>query len=455
MAAIFRDFHNAQREGNGRLLASCLAPTNTASDPRRLYSLAQLSNYQTIQADIRYHIVQDKTAFKLSKAEANAWIDIFVSLWKCVKELVDIERNAGGDWAIAFKTYKDLCNQLLRGYTNFGFDAWTVPCLYMAGRYLRMIAIKADAEANRAAENGQADVFASGLSDDIATTGNKNEKLEEAARTLQQMFNVCRTDDSDIADSRKWGIYSMSNLLFKTFFKLNNISLTKTIIRALDAQQLALPPFDAFPKSQRCTFTYYRGIIEFLQEHYSEAEQYFTESFSLCPRHSARNREQILTYLIPAHMLVHQQLPSPALLSEHPILEQTFLPLCRAIKSGNLSAFDQALSDAEDELVRRRIYLTLERTRDLCMRNLFRKVFVFGGYEDNKDPKTGEVLGQIRRTRIRIEDFETGIRIAYTQGASDAKNELVMVDRDEVECFLANMIYKVSAQAAGVSLLSM
>lgn len=72
------------------------------------------------------------------------------------------------------------------------------------------------------------------------------------------------------------------------------------------------------------------------------------------------------------------------------------------------------------------------------MRNLFRKVFLAAGWEETKDPATGEVTGKIRRTRIRIEEFEAGMRIGY-KGATD-----VIIDRDEVECFLANMIYKVS-----------
>ena len=33
---------------------------------------------------------------------------------------------------------------LIRGYTNCGFEAWTVPCLYVAGKYMRIFAIKAD-----------------------------------------------------------------------------------------------------------------------------------------------------------------------------------------------------------------------------------------------------------------------------------------------------------------------
>lgn len=436
MSLIFKTFHEAQNVGNGNLLASCLAPVNTPSDPFRLRSLSQLSNYQTVQADTRYHLIQDRSAVKLAKQEANQWVEIFVFLWKCVRELDLIESGRGGDWALAFKAYKDLCINLCRGYTNFGFQAWTVPCMYTAGNYLRIIAIKADADAaSKTATNGLG--YADGLSDDITESCEKNERLKDAARTLQQMISVCRTDDSELAESRKWGVISVANLLFKTYFKLNNIALTKNVIAILESPGVNLPPLTAFPKSQYCTYEYYRGILEFLRENYADAEDHLSNALSACHKAAIKNREQILTYFIPAHILNSRQLPSEKLLSPMPDLDRLFSPLCKAIKSGNLSAFDTALSSAEVELVRRRIYLTLERSRDLCLRNLFRKVFLYAGWDEVKDPNTGEVTDKIRRTRINMWEFEAAIKAAYR-----ASIEPIVVDKDEVECFIANMIYK-------------
>ncbi|KAH0845517.1 Protein CSN12 like protein [Fonsecaea pedrosoi] len=436
MGSIFADFHQAQRLGHGPLLASCLAPIDTERDPRRLESFAQISNYQTVSSDVRYHIIQDRNAARLPKAEGTAWVDIFVDLWKCVKELVALRQGTGaGDWSKAFDAYKDLCNHLVRGYTNHGFQAWTIPCLSVAGKYLRMIAMRADSEIK--AKEGNGDVFASGFSDDIIGDTNKNEKLEQAAWTINRMFTTCLSDRAEENESRRWGIYSTTNLLFKTYFKLNSVSLTKNVIRALEAAADDIPDLARFPKSHQCTFKYYRGVIEFLQENYIEAEQNLMESFQLCHKDSMKNREQILTYLVPAHIINHHQLPTNALLAPHPTLSKIFTPLFTAIRAGSLAAFDSALSEAEAELVKRRVYLTLERTRGLCLRNLFRKVFLAAGWEETKDATTGEVTGKIRRTRIRIEEFEAAMRVSY-KGATD-----VLVDRDEVECFLANMIYKV------------
>lgn len=134
-----------------------------------------------------------------------------------------------------------------------------------------------------------------------------------------------------------------------------------------------------------------------------------------------------MTYLIPCHLLTTHTLPTQALLEPYPRLQRLFLPLAQCIKRGDLYAFDQALKEGEDEFVKRRIYLPLERAHDTCLRNLLRKVFIAGGMAPEADPPT-------RRTRIPTGEFTAAISLSSKQ----------QVDSDEVECLLANMIYKVS-----------
>lgn len=75
-------------------------------------------------------------------------------------------------------------------------------------------------------------------------------------------------------DSRKWGIYYIINLLFKTYFKLNSVSLSKNILRALQAGRFDMPPLHAFPKSHQVTFKYYVGVILFLEENYADVHHF-------------------------------------------------------------------------------------------------------------------------------------------------------------------------------------
>ena len=191
MASIFADFHEAQRVGSGHLLASCLAPVDTSQNPRRLQSFAQLSNHQTISADIRYHLLQERSAVKLPKTEGNAWAEIFVALWSAIKELLATEHSLPqASWSKTFEAYKEVCNLVIRGYSNHGFQAWTVPCLYVTGKYLRLFAVKADAEA----KSKETITFGNGFSDDVVGNFGKNEKLEQAAWVINRMFTICLSD---------------------------------------------------------------------------------------------------------------------------------------------------------------------------------------------------------------------------------------------------------------------
>lgn len=139
---------------------------------------------------------------------------------------------------------------------------------------------------------------------------------------------------------------------------------------------------------------------------------------------------RILTFLIPCRLLTSHVLPSTGLLEPYPCLEQLFLPLARCIRRGDLRGFDVALQEREDELVKRRIYLTLERGRDIALRNLLRKVFIAGGFDEQKEGDTAPM----RRTRVPVAEF----RAAIYMGSGGE-----LIDPDEVECLLANMIYKV------------
>lgn len=197
-----------------------------------------------------------------------------------------------------------------------------------------------------------------------------------------------------------------------------------------------MPPLEAFPKAHQITYRYYIGVIHFLEEDYARAEEELELAYSMCIPSESKNRQLILTYLIPTKMITKHQLPSHTLLEAHPALATLFTPICSAVRTGNLKALDDALANGEAEFVKRRVYLTLERSRDVTIRNLFRKVFLIGGY---LDPKEGETT-PVRRTRIPIPEFATALLLSGAE-VSDGEGG---IDRDEVECAIANMIYKVN-----------
>lgn len=222
-------------------------------------------------------------------------------------------------------------------------------------------------------------------------------------------------------------------------FQLNSIALSKNILRSLSASATDMPPLSAFPKSHQVTFNYYCGVLSFLEENYTQAESHLAAAYAACHSSSSHNIQLILTYLIPTRLLTSHVLPSERLLAPHPRLQRLFGSLSTCVRRGDLAGFDAALQAGEDEFVKRRIYLTLERGRDVCLRNLFRKVYIAGGYETAKEGQ--ENAEPVRRSRVPVAEFAAALRIG---GEKE-------IEGDEVECLIANLIYKVRVRTEYVT----
>lgn len=162
--------------------------------------------------------------------------------------------------------WKEFSTLLTRGYRSSGFSNWTIPCLYVAGKYLRVFAVKADAERS----SKPIDESSMMLQDDFDPDAEAHQNLEDCARQLNAIFGLCLMDRAPLEESRKWGIYYIINLLFKTYFRLNQASLSRNILKNLRANERDMPQLNQFPKSQQVTFKYYEGVLFFLEENYVE-----------------------------------------------------------------------------------------------------------------------------------------------------------------------------------------
>lgn len=430
-----RVFQEGFMEENGYKVAAAITPVAPPTEPGRLYEFHGNYSSFTINNELRYKIIyNNKLGF--TKAESSAWTETFVAYWKALGQLLPAEellnqgRGNEAQWEKVYESWKEFLQQLYQGYAGGHFPAWTIPCLYVAGKYLRNFAFKAD---EQAAING-VPTFSDGFEEDASGGVNKNRVSEDAARQINRLFGLCFSDRAPLEESRKWGLYYIANLLFKVYFKVNSLSLCKNVLRSLAATNTDMAPLSSFPKAHQVTFNYYAGVVHFLEENYAKAEEYLTLAWQLCSRKAAKNRQLILTYLIPCHLLTANQLPTPATLAQYPRLEQLFAPLVKAIKQGDLAGFDLALDAGEPEFVKRRIYLTLERSKDICMRNLLRKVFVVGGFDPLKEGQTD--ADRMRRSRISVAEFAAAMSLSRNLGPRE------VIDVDEVECLLANQIYK-------------
>lgn len=81
---------------------------------------------------------------------------------------------------------------LIRGYNNHGFEAWTIPCLYVVGKYLRLFAIKSDEERSRSA--GDLSGGAALMQDDFDPELEKQAQLRDCEQHLKRIFTLCLND---------------------------------------------------------------------------------------------------------------------------------------------------------------------------------------------------------------------------------------------------------------------
>ena len=203
MDAVFQDFSTAYNTLNGYLLATTISPEPPTTHPARLYTFHRSTNTYSIQTDLRYKLHYNPD-LQLDKKEAAAWLEVFTIFYRLIGVLLTAEeaQNAGrskeADWSGVYEVWRELVNALYKGYQSNVFGAWTIPCLYVAGKYLRVFAIKADEKTamNQQRDSGMAFAGAAALQEEdaFASDGGKNEKLEDAARQINRIFGLCISD---------------------------------------------------------------------------------------------------------------------------------------------------------------------------------------------------------------------------------------------------------------------
>jgi hypothetical protein len=194
MEEILGVFREAIGEENGYKLAQVFTPVAPANDPGRLYTFHRALSASSIQAELRNEIIY-KSQRRMPKVESNAWIEVFTCYWRAIGELLAAEEamNVGkkSEWKKVYEAWKEVLNAFHRGYTANNFDAWTIPCLYTCGKYLRNFALKADEQARQSDGNV---TYNQGLQDDVVSTLGKNENLQDAARQINRLFGLCLSD---------------------------------------------------------------------------------------------------------------------------------------------------------------------------------------------------------------------------------------------------------------------
>ncbi|PWY98224.1 hypothetical protein BCV70DRAFT_202011 [Testicularia cyperi] len=337
--------------------------------------------------------------------------------------------------AQSFEEYNAALSVFLRYFSGLNQGRWAIPLLRILCLNLRWLAVQADeaalesynlrthsgaaAAGSTPFNNGEtAEEMGNGGSNssEARTSSVANRRLEECARALNKAFTACIADRSpDLETSRKWGTYEVVGMVFKTYFRLKSLSLCRNILRAIDAA--ALPPLDAFPRSQRVTFAYYTGVLAFVGEEYEKAEERLLTAWTNCHCNASTNQRLILTYLIPARLLLRGSMPSRALLCRYPTLEALYSPLLESFVKGDVKHYDLVLGNPEVQkrLVKSSTYIAFENARNQVLRTLFKQTY----------------LVQNKPSRIHINAFLAATKVFNLSYSAQ-----------EIEWLIATLIYK-------------
>jgi len=273
---------------------------------------------------------------------------------------------------------------------------WLVLALQTACVNTHRTAVHADAREGREARNDHA-------------------RLQNAVTLLQESFSKTLNDRTELKSnaplsedgSKKAGVLFIVNQLFSMYFRLNTLRLCRNLVLPVERQAL----HQQGKMGQMVTYCYYVGRLNMFEDRYDLAEQNFDYALRHCHRSSVSNKKRILNYLVPVKLL-RGQLPTRELLEKYSLPE--FVPLTNGIRTGNLLEFSLVLQKNQDLFIRRGTYLLLEKCKMICYRNLFKRVYKIAEKEQ--------------------------IKLEYI--AKSFKWLGMPIDLDEVECILANLIYK-------------
>jgi hypothetical protein len=209
MQAALEPFQEAYATGLAQPVADFLSPVAPPHDPGRLYDFYRASNHAKVEGDVRYALKYNKST-RMSQKETGAWVDIVVSYWRAVEQIIQADEAANlgrlGDrqYVAVYDAWKDLTSNFIKHISGGLLPPWAIFTLYFTANHLRKIASKADEQLAKAKPATAVNNF----SDDIVAQAARSEKLEEAARVFNRVFALCLGDRCALVHQ----CFPMSNL---------------------------------------------------------------------------------------------------------------------------------------------------------------------------------------------------------------------------------------------------
>lgn len=150
------------------------------------------------------------------------------------------------------------------------------------------------------------------------------------------------------------------------FVQTNTTSNFNTVLKVMQPQTIDA---SSYPISDVVTWSFFIGRYHLYQGDYANAVPLLSRAFACCPKAYKRNKQLILTYLIPANAMVGTY-PKKTLLEQYQLME--YYELIEGVKRGNYAQYQKGL-DSFERAFDRGVYLPLRRLTTVLFRNLFKK----------------------------------------------------------------------------------
>jgi hypothetical protein len=214
---------------------------------------------------------------------------------------------------------------------------------------------------------------------------------------------------TDNRSSKKLVFIYIANLQLKIYFKLHNLQNALKIVPLCD--NVLRDAIELFPLSDVTTYKYYNGRLKMFSDELEDAAECLTWALDHTPLNCIKNRQLILTSLIPVNMVFHGIFPTEVVGTKYGL--QCLVDIANAVKVGNIKVFEDLMELHQESFLKLGIYLVLERLKTVAYRCLYKRIY--------------KIIGD---SRVHLSIYE---HVMKSLGEE--------VDLDEIECIISNLIW--------------
>lgn len=383
---------------------------NTLSEP--------FSNLIDMKYD--HQIKVSKPSFKLPEFEK---VKQLIEICNELKRTYKKEPNGGSPqlFHLALEQLRVL-NRIYENRTN-----WMTELLYQSGEQLYAIANKLDEIQNKL--------------DGPEDTGDGDEEesyLIQAGRVMHMTLNICFKDRNERVDeNRKIGVFYIGTLLFKLYNRIKAYGLLNNMCKVFESHFNEIGPYLSRINNDLIVirFKFYMGLYYgYEKNNYALGFKWLQETFDICTLYESisstyKVRSQVLIYLIPMRILHLRHYPRLAPLRRtYPSVAKIYTMLVKSLCTGNLKLYEKFIEDNEFYLVKRNLYVTVLKMKELVELKLVKKAWILNG----------------GNTKVPLDMLAKAFQISRGTPCHVTENVAPNHDQelDELECILATLISK-------------